>query len=143
VRVAGGEFPGARLLADPLSAGAQPLHLVIRADAAASAATVACTYPASGYATLADLVAAGLAWREDADFVVVGPLVMAVTLVDGGLVVDEQLRVVAPDGTPLAGLHACGSAALGGITLGGHGHHLLWAVATGERAGAQVAARLS
>jgi succinate dehydrogenase/fumarate reductase flavoprotein subunit len=32
-----------------------------------------------------------------------------------------------------------GSAALGGITLGGHGHHLLWAVATGERAGAQVA----
>jgi fumarate reductase flavoprotein subunit len=143
VRVAGGELPGAGLLADPLSAGAQPLHLVIRADEAASAATVACTYPASGYATLADLVATGLARREDADTVVLGPLVMAITLVDGGLVVDEELRVVTPDGTPVAGLHACGSAALGGISLGGHGHHLLWAAATGERAGAQVAARLA
>jgi glycine/D-amino acid oxidase-like deaminating enzyme len=142
VRVAGREFPGAQLLADPLSAGAQPLHLAVRADAAASAAMVACTYPATGYATLADLVAAGLAWREDADTVVLGPLVMAITLVDGGLVVNEQLRAVAPDGAPLSGLHACGSAALGGITLGGHGHHLLWAVATGERAGAQVAATL-
>ena len=87
-------------------------------------------------------MAAGLAWREDADTVVLGPLVMAITLVDGGLVVNEQLRAVAPDGAPLSGLHACGSAALGGITLGGHGHHLLWAVATGERAGAQVAATL-
>jgi FAD binding domain-containing protein len=143
VRLAGGELPGAQLLADPRSAGAQPLHLLIRADEAASATTVACTYPGSGYATLADLVAAGLAWREDADSIVLGPLVMAITLVDGGLVVDERLRVVGAGGTPLAGVHACGSAALGGITLGGHGHHLLWAVATGERAGAEVAAELS
>jgi glycine/D-amino acid oxidase-like deaminating enzyme len=142
VRVSGGELPGAQLLADP-RLGVQPLHLVIRADAAASAATVACTYPATGYATLADLVAAGLAWRESADSVVVGPLVMAITLVDGGLVVDERLSVTGAGGMPLPGVHACGSAALGGITLGGHGHHLLWAVATGERAGAQVAAGLA
>jgi fumarate reductase flavoprotein subunit len=142
VRVAGRELPGAELLASP-RLGAQPLHLVIRADEAASAATVACTYPASGYATLADLVAAGLGWREDAGTVVLGPLVMAITLVDGGLVVDERLRVLAARGTPVSGVHACGSAALGGISLGGHGHHLLWAVATGERAGAQVAAGLA
>jgi hypothetical protein len=143
VRAPGRELPGSQLLADPLSAGAEPLDLVIRADEAASATTVACTYPASGYATLADLVAAGLARREGADSVVLGPLVMAITLVDGGLVVDERLRVVAAGGQPLAGVHACGSAALGGITLGGHGHHLLWAAATGERAGAQVAAGLA
>jgi fumarate reductase flavoprotein subunit len=142
VRMAGREFPGAQLVADPLSAGAEPVDLVIAADAETSAHTVACTYPVSGYATLADLVAAGLGRRESADAVVIGPLVMAITLVDGGLVVDDQLRVVRDDGTPLAGVHACGSAALGGITLGGHGHHLLWAVATGERAGEQVAGEL-
>jgi fumarate reductase flavoprotein subunit len=68
--------------------------------------------------------------------------VMAITLVDGGLVVDDKLRVGRDDGTPLHGVHACGSAALGGITLGGHGHHLLWAMATGERAGQQVAGEL-
>jgi fumarate reductase flavoprotein subunit len=142
VRMAGREFPGAQLLADPWPAGAEPVDLVIAADAATSAQTVACTYPVTGYATLADLVAAGLGRRESADAVVIGPLVMAITLVDGGLVVDDQLRVVRDDGTPLAGVHACGSAALGGITLGGHGHHLLWAVATGERAGEQVAGEL-
>ena len=142
VRVAGREFPGTRLLADPLTAGAEPLDLVVAADAATSARTVACTYPVSGYATLADLVAAGLGRPESADSIVLGPLVMAITLVDGGLVVDARLRVVRDDGTPLAGVHACGSAALGGLTLGGHGHHLLWAVATGERAGEQVAGEL-
>jgi hypothetical protein len=142
VRAAGSEFPGPRLLADPLSVGAEPLDLIVTADAATSAQTVACTYPVSGYATLADLVAAGLARRESADAIVLGPLVLAITLVDGGLVVDDQLRVVRDDETPLAGVHACGSAALGGITLGGHGHHLLWAVATGERAGEQVAGEL-
>jgi succinate dehydrogenase/fumarate reductase flavoprotein subunit len=142
MRVAGREFPGTQLLADPLSAGAEPLELIVVADAATSAQTVVCTYPATGYATLTDLVAAGLGRRESADSIVLGPLMMAITLVDGGLVVDDQLRVVRDDGTPLAGVHACGSAALGGITLGGHGHHLLWAVATGERAGEQVAGEL-
>lgn len=143
VRVSGREVPGALLLADPLSVGAAPLDLVVSADEATSAATVACTYPVSGYATLADLVAAGLARREGDDSIVLGPLVMAITLVDGGLVVDERSRVVRDDGTPLGGGYACGSAALGGITLGGHGHHLLWAVATGERTGQTVADELS
>lgn len=142
VRVGGREFPGQQLLADPSSVGAEPLDLIVAADAATSARTVACTYPVSGYATLADLVAAGLGRRESADSIVLGPLVLAITLVDGGLVVDDQLRVVRGDGTPLAGVHACGSAALGGMTLGGHGHHLLWAVATGEQAGEQVAGEL-
>ncbi len=142
VRVAGREFPGTELLADPLAVGAEPFDLIVAADAATSAKTVACTYPVSGYATLADLVAAGLGRRETVASIVLGPLVMAITLVDSGLVVDDQLRVVRDDGTPLAGVHACGSAALGGLTLGGHGHHLLWAVATGERAGEQVAREL-
>jgi hypothetical protein len=142
IRVAGREFAGPQLLADPSSAGAEPLDLIVTADAATSADTVACTFPITGYATLADLVAAGLGRRESADSIVLGPLVMAITLVDGGLVVDGQLRVVRDDGTPLDGVRACGSAALGGITLGGHGHHLLWAAATGERAGEQVAGEL-
>lgn len=142
VRVAGRELPGALLLADPLSVGAEPLDLVITANAATTGQTLACTFPVSGYATLEDLVAAGLARRESAASVVLGPLVMAITLVDGGLVVNEQLQVLRDDGTPLAGVYACGAAALGGITLGGHGHHLLWAVATGERTGNKVAAGL-
>ena len=142
VRVDGRERPGALLHADALSVGAEPLELVVTADAAASAQTVACTYPATGYATLTDLVAAGLARRESAEEIVLGPLAMAITLVDGGLVVDDQMRVVRDDGAPLEGVYACGSAALGGITLGGHGHHLLWAVATGERTGTQVAGQL-
>lgn len=142
VRVAGRQLSGAELLADPMSVGAEPLELVIRADEATSRGTVACTYPTRGYATLADLVTDGLARREG-DSLVLGPLVMAITLVDGGLFVDEQLEVLGNDGGPLARVHACGSAALGGIALGGHGHHLLWAIATGERAGEQVAAALS
>jgi fumarate reductase flavoprotein subunit len=142
IRVAGREFAGTQLLANPYCAGAEPLDLIVTADAATSADTVACTFPVSGYATLGDLVAAGLGRRENADSIVLGPLVMAITLVDGGLVVDDQLRVVRDDGTPLDGVRACGSAALGGITLGGHGHHLLWAAATGERTGEQVASEL-
>lgn len=142
VRVGGREVPGTQLLADPLSVGAEPLDLTVAADAATSARTLACTYPVTGYATLADLIAAGLGRRESANSIVLGPLVMAITLVDSGLVVDDQLRVVRNDRTPLAGVRACGSAALGGMTLGGHGHHLLWAVATGEQAGEQVAGEL-
>lgn len=142
VRAAGRELSGAQLLADPSLAGGQPLELVITADEAACARTIACTYPASGYATIGDLVADGLARRENADTVVVGPLGMVITLADGGLVTDTGLRVQHRNGGPLPGLRACGSAALGGITLGGHGHHLLWAAATGELAGQQAAAEL-
>lgn len=142
VRLDDRELPGAQLLADPAAAGSQPLELVITADEAVSAATVACTYPATGYSTLAGLIDGGLARREDPATVVVGPLVMAITLADAGLVTDARLRVLDGGGSPLPGLHACGSAALGGISLGGHGHHLLWAAVTGELAGAQVAAQL-
>lgn len=141
VRLAERELSGAEFLANPTSVGAEPLHLVLTTDEKTSEQTIACTYPTSGYASLADLVTEGLAWREGGS-VVLGPLVMAVTLVDSGLVVDEQLRALGVEGEPIPGVYACGSAALGGLSMGGHGHHLLWAVATGERVGEKVAGGL-
>jgi predicted oxidoreductase len=46
-------------------------------------------------------------------------------LADGALDVDREMRVLDVGGTPIEGLYACGTSALGGISLAGHGHHLL------------------
>jgi fumarate reductase flavoprotein subunit len=64
---------------------------------------------------------------------------VVITLADGALDVDREMRVLDVGGTPIEGLYACGTSALGGISLGGHGHHLLWAVATGTVAARAIA----
>ncbi|GAB3042676.1 FAD-dependent oxidoreductase [Sediminivirga luteola] len=64
-----------------------------------------------------------------------GPLHPFVTLADGGLTVDPDLRVLRPDGSAIPGLRAAGSAGQGGLQLVNHGLHIAWAVVSGRRAG--------
>ena len=72
-------------------------------------------------------------------WVALGPLKLFITFTDGGLAVDESLRVITRDGTPVSGLYAAGSAGQGGLVLEGHGHHLGWAFTSGRLAGRNAA----
>jgi fumarate reductase flavoprotein subunit len=90
------------------------------------------TFPAIGYATLADVLATPLVHRRDP--LELGPFRDVVSFVDGGLDVDESMHVLDAERTPIPHLYACGSAAVGGMRLEGHGHHLLWAAYSGSRA---------
>ena len=68
--------------------------------------------------------------RGEALAVYVAP---GITTTLGGLRVDEQARVLAPDGRPLAGLHAAGADA-GGISTGGYSSGLAAALVLGRLA---------
>jgi fumarate reductase flavoprotein subunit len=72
-------------------------------------------------------------------FYALGPLGAFVTLADGGLSVDTQLRVVSEDGVAVPGLWAAGSTGQGGLQLVNHGLHIGWAMVSGRIAGRQVA----
>jgi succinate dehydrogenase/fumarate reductase flavoprotein subunit len=76
---------------------------------------------------------------EDGPMLLLGPLKLFITFTDGGLAVDDSLRVIRRDGTPIAGLYAAGSAGQGGLMLEGHGHHLGWAFTSGRLAGRNAA----
>lgn len=127
---------GSVLLADPRLFAGRELHLEIDVASVPDPHRLA-TYPAIGYAGLARFEADGLI-RRTGDRVVIGPLRVAVTLADGGLHVDHSMHVLDRTGCAVPGVYACGSAALGGTQLGGHGHHLLWAAVTGQWAGASI-----
>ena len=99
---------------------------------------VVCTYPAIGYARVADLERDGLA-RKEGDALLIGPMRVVITLADGALSVDERMQVRSVDGYPVPSLFACGSAALGSTVVGGHGHHLLWAATSGSVAAHSIA----
>jgi predicted oxidoreductase len=62
-----------------------------------------------------------------------------VTFTDGGLAVDESLRVINREGLVIPGLYAAGSTGQGGLVLEGHGHHLGWAFTSGRLAGRNAA----
>ncbi|NDZ81606.1 FAD-binding protein [Streptomyces sp. SID10853] len=53
--------------------------------------------------------------------------------------VDDQLRVVREDGTPVPGLWAAGSTGQGGLQLLNHGLHIGWAMVSGRIVGRNVA----
>ncbi len=72
-------------------------------------------------------------------FYALGPVKSYVVFTDGGLKVDEHLRVIGPDEQPIPGLFAAGSAGQGGLLLEGHGHHLGWAFISGRIAGTNAA----
>jgi fumarate reductase flavoprotein subunit len=136
-RVAGEEF-----LSEPSRFAGQDLYLETSAPGELAGGFI-CTYPAIGYARLSDLEAGGLASRTAGSGVWrVGPLRVVITLADGALDVDGEMRVLGPGSRPIEGLYCCGTAALGGIDLGGHGHHLLWAAATGATAARSLAERM-
>jgi succinate dehydrogenase/fumarate reductase flavoprotein subunit len=70
-----------------------------------------------------------------APFYALGPVQSWIVFSEGGLKVDEKLRVLHRDGGPVHGLYAAGSVGQGGVLLEGHGHHLSWAFTSGRLAG--------
>jgi succinate dehydrogenase/fumarate reductase flavoprotein subunit len=68
-------------------------------------------------------------------FIALGPVRAVFVHNEGGLLVDEQHRVLDAQGQAIPGLRAAGSTGQGGLLLKGHGHHLAWAFASGRRAG--------
>lgn len=68
-----------------------------------------------------------------------GPIKNLMGYTEGGLEVDEQLRVLRQDGTHIAGLYAVGNTGQSGMMLMGHGHHLGWAFTSGRLAGRNAA----
>lgn len=75
--------------------------------------------------------------------VAMGPVYSMLTVTEGAIAVDTQLRVLRPDGTPIAGLRAVGGAGQGGMLLKGHGHHIGWAMTSGRLAGQAASRNLS
>jgi fumarate reductase flavoprotein subunit len=67
--------------------------------------------------------------------VAMGPVYSMLTVTEGALAVDAQLRVLRPDGSAIAGLRAAGGVGQGGMLLKGHGHHIGWAMTSGRLAG--------
>jgi len=57
------------------------------------------------------------------------------TVTEGGLAVDRELRVLDEHGEPIPGLYAVGGVAQGGMLLLGHGHHIAWAMTSGRVVG--------
>lgn len=76
--------------------------------------------------------------HEAPPFYALGPVRGYLTTTEGGLSVDEHLRVTDAAGTPFPGLYAAGSAGQGGVILDGHGHHITWAFVSGRHAGRSV-----
>ncbi len=72
-------------------------------------------------------------------FHALGPVKAFVVLTDGGLRVDEDLRLVRGEGLPVENLYAAGSTGQGGVLLEGHGHHIGWAFVSGRIAGRNAA----
>ncbi len=69
---------------------------------------------------------------ERGPFYALGPVRAYVTMTEGGLCVDEQLRVLNQAQQPIAGLYAAGSNGQGGLLIEGHGHHIAWAFVSGR-----------
>lgn len=72
-------------------------------------------------------------------FHAMGPVYSMLTVTEGGLAVDESLRVLGEQGTPIPGLWAVGGVGQGGLMLKGHGHHIAWAMTSGRLAGENAA----
>lgn len=68
-----------------------------------------------------------------------GPVFSKLTVTEGGVCVDEQMRVLRSEGGVIEGLYAAGGMAQSGMLLKGHGHHIAWVMASGRIAGASAA----
>ncbi|RDH75049.1 FAD-dependent oxidoreductase [Mycolicibacterium moriokaense] len=75
--------------------------------------------------------------------VAMGPVFSMLTVTEGALAVDTDLRVLRPDGSAIDGLRAVGGVGQGGMLLKGHGHHIGWAMTSGRLAGQAVTRKLN
>ena len=76
---------------------------------------------------------------SEGPFYALGPMNAFITLADGGLAVDTELRVTTADGEAIPGLWAAGSTGQGGLQLLNHGLHIGWAMVSGRLAGRHAA----
>ncbi len=76
---------------------------------------------------------------SEGPFYALGPMNAYITLADGGLAVDTELRVTTAEGEAIPGLWAAGSTGQGGLQLLNHGLHIGWAMVSGRIAGRNVA----
>lgn len=76
---------------------------------------------------------------SEGPFYALGPMNAFITLADGGLAVDTELRVTTAEGEAIPGLWAAGSTGQGGLQLLNHGLHIGWAMVSGRIAGRNVA----
>lgn len=72
-------------------------------------------------------------------FIAMGPVRTRINFIDGGLAVDDNLRVLGDGDQPIPGLYAAGLTGMGGVLLEGHGHHLGWVFTSGRFAGRRAA----
>lgn len=89
-----------------------------------------------------EALARSLAGLARPPYYALGPVRAYVAFTDGGLKVDERLRVLDASGAVIPGLYAAGSNGQGGLLLEGHGHHLGWAFVSGRIAGRHAAAEV-
>lgn len=73
------------------------------------------------------------------ELIVLGPVHSMLTVTEGSIAVDEELRVLRGDGSTVRGLFAVGGVGQGGMLLKGHGHHIGWAMTSGRLAGTALA----
>ncbi len=73
-------------------------------------------------------------------WVLLGPVKAFFTTTEGGAAIDQKLRVLNREGSPVEGLYAVGQNGLGGQVLWGHGLHIGWALTSGRLVGQQLAA---
>lgn len=77
---------------------------------------------------------------EEGSWVLMGPVKAYFTTTEGGAVVNEQMQVLAADGSIIPGLYAVGQNGLSGMILWSHGLHIAWAMTSGRLAGVAVMA---
>ena len=70
-----------------------------------------------------------------------GPVYSTLTVTEGGVCVDERMRVLREDGEAIDGLYGAGGMAQSGMLLKGHGHHIAWVMSSGRLAGRDAAER--
>jgi len=75
---------------------------------------------------------------EDGPWVLLGPAKAYFTTTEGGAVVNQQMQVLAADGSIIPGLYAVGQNGLAGMILWSHGLHIAWAMTSGRLAGVAV-----
>ena len=83
--------------------------------------------------------------RADRGFVpplwAMGPAYSKLTVSEGGLCLDDRMRVLRPDGSFIPGLYGAGGVAQSGMTLEGHGHHIAWMMTSGRLSGRDAVAQ--